>query len=107
MPMPRGMPTTARMQLSKITFLLICPGVVPTDASIPYSLVFSVMEIEILLRIMKMLDIIIMNIIRPVNPNTILIVLSEILIPLNLRSSLFIPKPDMPKLFEPFIVCSA
>ena len=39
------------MNPSKSTFLRICRLVAPTDASIPYILVFSVIEIAKLLRI--------------------------------------------------------
>ena len=49
--MPRGIPIKPRMKPSKITFLRICLLVAPTDASIPYILVFSVIEIAKLLRI--------------------------------------------------------
>ena len=48
---PRGIPIKPRMNPSKSTFLRICLLVAPTDASIPYILVFSVIEIAKLLRI--------------------------------------------------------
>ena len=49
--MPRGIPIKPRINPSKSTFLRICLLVAPTDASIPYILVFSVIEIAKLLRI--------------------------------------------------------
>ena len=47
--MPRGIPIKPRMNPSKSTFLRIC--LLVADASIPYILVFSVIEIAKLLRI--------------------------------------------------------
>ena len=55
-PTPSGTPMAPSTKPSKSTLRRICRGVAPTELSMPYSRVFSVMEIAKLLRMMKMLD---------------------------------------------------
>ena len=88
--MPRGIPIKPRINPSKSTFLRICLLVAPTDASIPYILVFSVIEIAKLLRITKILEIAIITIIITANDKSILIYSSLSAKPLYLSKSLFI-----------------
>ena len=62
---PKGIAITPRIKPSYKTFFLICLFVAPTLTSIPYCLVFSIIEILKLLRITKMLVTIIIPITTP------------------------------------------
>ena len=71
---PIGIAISASIIASYNTFFFICFGVAPTDASIPYCLIFSVIDIAKLFRMQKILVTIIITITTTASDNTVDIV---------------------------------
>ena len=83
---PSGTPTAASKSASKNTQPLICLGVVPTEQSIPKSLFFSVTEMAMLFRMIKMLTNIMKKIIAPATRGKYIVLLSLPIRPFAVRT---------------------
>ena len=83
---PSGTPTAASKSASKNTQPLICLGVAPTEQSIPKSRFFSVTEMAMLFRMIKMLTNIMKKIIAPATRGKYIVLLSLPIRPFAVRT---------------------